>query len=356
MVKVSLENVSKYFGEVTAANKVNLTINDGEFFTFLGPSGCGKTTTMRMIAGLEFPSDGKILYDEKDVTQLPSFKRNTGMVFQNYALWPHMKVRENVAYGLEVRKTPKDEVTRRVQEVIDLVGLNGMGDRFPNQLSGGQQQRVALARVLVIEPDILLLDEPLSNLDAKLRVEMREEIKYIQRKLGITTIYVTHDQEEAMAVSDRIAIQNHGKIMQVGTPKEIYDKPENLFIATFIGKGALIEGVVDELGEYVKVTIGESYLEGVNTGDTELEDAQHVACVIRPESFFLEPPAEPHNVLEGVIEWCAFVGPLVEVKVKIGETSLMIDAPTNREYNARETLRVYVPKDKTLVFPWVSQY
>jgi len=356
MVKVSLENVSKYFGEVIAANKLNLNINDGEFFTFLGPSGCGKTTTMRMIAGLEFPSEGKIVYDDKDVTQLPSFKRNTGMVFQNYALWPHMKVRENVAYGLEVRKTPKDEVDRRVQEVIDLVGLKGMGDRFPNQLSGGQQQRVALARVLVIEPDILLLDEPLSNLDAKLRVEMREEIKDIQRKLGITTIYVTHDQEEAMAVSDRIAIQNYGKIMQVGTPKEIYDKPENLFIATFIGKGALIEGMVEELGEYAKVTIGDSYLEGVNTGDSELEDAQHVACVIRPESFFLEAPDEPHNVLEGIIEWSAFVGPLVEVKVKISETSLMIDAPTNREYVAGETLKVYVPKDKTIVLPWVSQF
>jgi spermidine/putrescine ABC transporter ATP-binding subunit len=356
MVKVSLENVSKYFGEVIAANKVNLNIKDGEFFTFLGPSGCGKTTTMRMIAGLEFPSDGKILYDEKDVTQLPSFKRNTGMVFQNYALWPHMKVRENVAYGLEVRKISKDEVDRRVQEVIDLVGLKGMGDRFPNQLSGGQQQRVALARVLVIEPDILLLDEPLSNLDAKLRVEMREEIKDIQRKLGITTIYVTHDQEEAMAVSDRIAIQNHGKIMQVGTPKEIYDKPENLFIATFIGKGALIEGMVEELGEYAKVTIGESYLEGVNTGESELEDAEHVACVIRPESFFLEAPDESHNILEGIIEWSAFVGPLVEVKVKIGETSLMIDAPTNREYVAGETLKVYVSKDKTIVLPWVSQF
>lgn len=356
MVKVSLENVSKYFGEVIAANKVNLTINDGEFFTFLGPSGCGKTTTMRMIAGLEFPSGGAIMYDDKDVTQLPSFKRNTGMVFQNYALWPHMKVRENVAYGLEVRKTSKDEVDRRVQDVIDLVGLKGMGDRFPNQLSGGQQQRVALARVLVIEPDILLLDEPLSNLDAKLRVEMREEIKDIQRKLGITTIYVTHDQEEAMAVSDRIAIQNHGKIMQVGTPKEIYDKPENLFIATFIGKGALIEGMVDELDEFAKVTIGESYLEGVNTGDSELEDAQHVACVIRPESFFLEALDEPHNVLDGVIEWSAFVGPLVEVKLKIGGTSLMIDAPTNREYIAGESLKVYVPKKKTIVLPWVSQY
>jgi ABC-type Fe3+/spermidine/putrescine transport system ATPase subunit len=240
LVNLTLEHVSKYFGEVNAAFKIDLTINDGEFFTFLGPSGCGKTTTMRMIAGLESPSDGKILYDGKDVTRLPPFKRNTGMVFQNYALWPHMKVRENIAYGLEVRKTPKEEVDRKVQDVIDLVGLSGMGDRFPNQLSGGQQQRVALARVLIIEPDILLLDEPLSNLDAKLRVEMREEIKDIQRKLGITTIYVTHDQEEAMAVSDRIAIQDHGKIMQVGTPKDIYDKPENLFIATFIGKGALI--------------------------------------------------------------------------------------------------------------------
>ena len=238
MVKVTLDNVSKFFGEVTAASKMNLTINDGEFFTFLGPSGCGKTTSMRMIAGLEFPSEGKIYYDGKDVTQLPSFKRNTGMVFQNYALWPHMKVNENIAYGLEVRKTPKEEIDRKVKETLNLVGLAGMGDRFPNQLSGGQQQRVALARVLVIEPDILLLDEPLSNLDAKLRVEMREEIKDIQKKLGITTIYVTHDQEEAMAVSDRIAIQNYGKIMQVGTPKEIYDKPDNLFIATFIGKGA----------------------------------------------------------------------------------------------------------------------
>ncbi len=355
MVNLTLEHVSKYYGEVNAAFKIDLTINDGEFFTFLGPSGCGKTTTMRMIAGLESPSDGKILYDEKDVTRLPPFKRNTGMVFQNYALWPHMKVRENIAYGLEVRKTPKAEVKRKVQDVIDLVGLTGMGDRFPNQLSGGQQQRVALARVLVIEPDILLLDEPLSNLDAKLRVEMREEIKAIQRKLGITTIYVTHDQEEAMAVSDRIAIQDHGKIMQVGTPKDIYDKPENLFIATFIGKGALIEGMVEGLGDYAKVTIGESFLEGVNTGDTKLEDAQHVACVMRPESFFLDAPEDPHNILEGEIEWSAFFGSRVEVKVKIGETSLLIDAPTNREYIAGETLKVYVPKDKTIVLPWTGK-
>ncbi len=353
MVKVVLENISKYFGEVTAADKINLTINHGEFFTFLGPSGCGKTTSMRMIAGLEFPTKGKIEYDDEDVTQFPSFKRNTGMVFQNYALWPHMKVNENVAYGLEIRKVPKDEITKKVNDTIKLVGLAGMGDRFPNQLSGGQQQRVALARVLVIEPNILLLDEPLSNLDAKLRVEMREEIKDIQKKLGITTIYVTHDQEEAMAVSDRIAIQNHGRIMQVGSPKEIYDKPENLFIATFIGKGALMEGMVDELGDYIKVNIGESHLEGVNTGKSTIEDAQHVACVMRPESFTLEEPDQPHNILEGTIEWSAFVGSRIEVKISIAKTSLLIDAPTNRDYVAGEKLKVYVPKDKTIVLPWV---
>ena len=354
MVKVTLENVTKRFGEIIAADDVNLTINDGEFFTLLGPSGCGKTTTMRMIAGLEFPTSGKIYYDGEDVTQEPSFKRNTGMVFQNYALWPHMKVDENVAYGLEVRKTPKDEVAKTVDDVLQLVGLAGMGGRFPNQLSGGQQQRVALARVLVIEPGILLLDEPLSNLDAKLRVEMREEIKSIQRKLGITTIYVTHDQEEAMAVSDRIAIQDHGRIMQVGSPKEIYNKPENLFIATFIGKGALIEGIVEELGETIKVNIGGPILEGVNTGHTPLEEAQHVACVIRPESFFLDEPDEPYNKLEGVIEWCAFVGAITEVKIIIGESSFMIDAPSDGDYAQGEKLTVYVPKVKTIVLPWMG--
>jgi len=351
MVKVTLENVTKCFGEVTAADNVNLTINDGEFFTFLGPSGCGKTTTMRMIAGLEYPTSGKIYYDGVDVTQEPSFKRNTGMVFQNYALWPHMKVDENVAYGLEVRKIPKEEVAKTVEKVLELVGLAGLGGRFPNQLSGGQQQRVALARVLVIEPGILLLDEPLSNLDAKLRVEMREEIKSIQRKLGITTIYVTHDQEEAMAVSDRIAIQDYGRIVQVGTPKEIYDKPENLFIATFIGKGALIEGMVEEVGETVKVNIGTSIIEGVNTGKTPLEKAQHVACVIRPESFFLDEPDTEFNTLEGTIEWCAFVGPTTEVKIIIGSSNFMIDGPTDRDYVQGEKLTVYVPKAKTIILP-----
>ena len=354
MVKVELKGVTKRFGEVVAADDMNLTINDGEFFTFLGPSGCGKTTSMRMIAGLEYPTQGTVLYDDKDVTQLPSFKRNTGMVFQNYALWPHMKVAENVAYGLDIRKVPKDEIKKKVEDVIELVGLKGMGDRFPNQLSGGQQQRVALARVLVIEPDILLLDEPLSNLDAKLRVEMREEIKDIQRKLGITTIYVTHDQEEAMAVSDRVAIQNHGKIMQVGTPQEVYNNPDNLFIATFIGKGALLEGNVVSTGEYISVDIDEAVLDGVNTGTVNLKIGDHAACVLRPENFHLTPIDEPHNTLNGDIEWSAFVGAVSEVKYKIGDESLMIDASPERDYVSGDTLKVYVPKSKTLILPWME--
>jgi multiple sugar transport system ATP-binding protein len=354
MVKVRLENVAKRFGDVMAADHVNLTINDGEFFTFLGPSGCGKTTTMRVVAGLEYPTEGKVYYDDVDVTQLPSFKRNTGMVFQNYALWPHMTVRENIAYGLKVRKLPKGEVDSRVEDIVELVHLGGMGERFPNQLSGGQQQRVALARVLVINPGILLLDEPLSNLDAKLRVEMREEIKEIQRRLGITTIYVTHDQEEAMAVSDRVAIQNHGKIMQVGTPQEVYNRPQNLFIAMFIGKGTLLEGKVESCGELTRVTVGDMTFEGVTTCDDKIAEGDKVACVLRPEDFSVAEPEEPSNVVEGAIEWSAFVGPITEVKIRVGGVSLLIDAPPDRDYLSGETLRLYLPKDKTIVLPWME--
>lgn len=354
MVKVELKNVTKLFDSVVAADNVNLIINDGEFFTFLGPSGCGKTTTMRIIAGLEYPTGGNVYYDEEEVTQLPSYKRNTGMVFQNYALWPHMKVFENVAYGLEIRKMPKENIKRLVDDILNLVGLSGMGDRFPNQLSGGQQQRVALARVLVIEPDILLLDEPLSNLDAKLRVEMREEIKDIQRKLGITTIYVTHDQEEAMAVSDRLAIQNYGKIMQVGSPHEIYNKPDNLFIATFIGKGALLKGEAKVVDNVISADVGEAILEGINTGIKKISTGDQVACVLRPEDFHLKEPDKPYNVLTGVIEWSAFIGPVSEIKLRIGDETILIEAPPERDYDSGEELKVYIPKDKTIILPWME--
>jgi iron(III) transport system ATP-binding protein len=245
--QVELKGVSKRFGSVTGVEQLNLTIREGEFFTLLGPSGCGKTTTLRMIAGFHAPSQGRIRFDGKDVTEVPPQKRGTGMVFQNYALFPHMTVFENVAFGLQVRKIPKSERKERVEQALDLVRLGGYGDRRIAQLSGGQQQRVALARALVVRPRILLLDEPLSNLDARLRDEMRSEILSLQRSLGITTIYVTHDQVEALSMSDRIAVFHQGSCRQTGTPEQIYNQPADAFVASFIGETNLLSATVEEV-------------------------------------------------------------------------------------------------------------
>ena len=350
MVEIELRNLTKLFGDVVAADHVNLTIEDGEFFTLLGPSGCGKTTTMRMIAGLEFPTEGQVLFDGQDVTGLPSFERNTGMVFQNYALWPHLKVFENVAYGLNVRKIPKDQVKERVLDALDQVELEGLEDRFPTQLSGGQQQRVALARVLVINPAVLLLDEPLSNLDAKLRVQMRKEIKALQRRLKITTVYVTHDQEEAMSVSDRIAIQDHGKVRQIGSPTEIYNVPLDIFIATFMGRGTLLEGEVTSTEGGVYMSIGNITLQGLDsTGSIKPGDV--VACVIRPENYCIDEPIEPSNVLEGMVEWTSFIGPYTEVRLDVDGNKVLVDVPPGMEAPVGGRLKVYIPYKNTIMLP-----
>src|SRR5512147_1987619 len=240
-MKVVLKGISKVFGSLRAVDGVSLVVEDGDFFTLLGPSGCGKTTLLRVIAGFYPPDGGEIRFGERLMNAVPPHRRETGMVFQNYALFPHLNVRENIAYGLRVRKVARAEMDARIGDMIRSVRLEGLEKRFPSQLSGGQQQRVALARALVISPQILLMDEPLSNLDAKLRVAMREEIRRIQKELGITTIYVTHDQEEAMAVSDRIAILNRGRLEQVGTPAEIYYRPASRFAAEFMGSSNIIE-------------------------------------------------------------------------------------------------------------------
>jgi ABC-type Fe3+/spermidine/putrescine transport system ATPase subunit len=348
MVEIELEGITKRFGDVTAAGDINLTIEDGEFFTFLGPSGCGKTTTMRIVAGLEYPDEGRVLFDGRDVTQLPSFRRNTGMVFQNYALWPHLKVFENIAYGLKTRKVAKEEIKDRVEDALELVHLGGLGDRFPSQLSGGQQQRVALARVLVINPSLLLLDEPLSNLDAKLRVEMREEIKDLQKKLGITTIYVTHDQEEAMTISDRIAVQNLGVVQQVGTPHEIYNYPVDIFIATFIGRGTIIEGKIHAVDDKARVLVGGEIVCGVDTA-SNLTDGDSAMCLMRPENFTLEDPGERSNVLEGTVEWEAFIGPYKEVKLNVEGRTVLVDVPPETDTGIGNKLRVYIPHSETIV-------
>ncbi len=235
MAKITLENLSKHFGPVIAVNEINLTIEDGEFFALLGPSGCGKTTTLRLIAGLEKPTKGRILIDEQDVTALTPRERDVAMVFQDYALYPHMTILDNIAYPLKVRGVPREERVRRVREVAENLQIGELLDRRPGQLSGGQQQRAAVARAVVHHPRVFLFDEPLSNLDAKLRLEARAFLKHLQREVGVTSVYVTHDQAEAMALADRIAVMNHGRILQVGSPLEVYRHPRNTFVAQFLG-------------------------------------------------------------------------------------------------------------------------
>ncbi|HCN28152.1 MAG TPA: spermidine/putrescine ABC transporter ATP-binding protein, partial [Verrucomicrobiales bacterium] len=244
MVHISIREVSKRFGRQTVLDRVSLEIEAGELFFLLGPSGCGKTTLLRHVAGFYQPDEGRIFFDEDDVTRLPVHKRDTGMMFQSYALWPHLNVAQNVAFGLEERRRPQAEIEHRVNEALELVQLGGLGARRIAQLSGGQQQRVALARALAIQPQVLLLDEPLSALDAKIRVNLRQEIRSIQRQLGITTIFVTHDQEEAMTMSNRIAVMSNGYVQQIGSPREIYEHPQNRFVADFIGETNFLEGSV----------------------------------------------------------------------------------------------------------------
>ena len=252
--EVRIEHLSKKFGELYAVRDVSLHIRKGDFYTFLGPSGCGKTTLLRMIAGFTTPEEGAIYFGDERVNDVPPWERNIGMVFQSYALWPHMTVFDNIAFGLKERKIPKPSVQEKVYAALEMVNLEGMEKRRPSQLSGGQQQRVALARTLVIEPRLLLLDEPLSNLDAKLRVQMRNELLRIQRELGITTIYVTHDQEEALAISTQIAVMSEGEVIQQGSPKDIYEAPWNQTVADFVGISKFLEGKVTKIdGDYVQL-------------------------------------------------------------------------------------------------------
>lgn len=311
MVGIRIESVTKRFGDVTAVDAAEFEIAKGELFFLLGPSGCGKTTLLRLIAGFHRPDSGRIFFDERPIDNVPPHKRNTGMVFQSYALWPHMTVAENVAYGLDVRRVPPSERDDRVGRALETVRMAAYADRRPNQLSGGQQQRVAVARALVVEPDAILLDEPLSNLDAKLRVEMRQEIRRIHRETGITTVYVTHDQKEALSMAQRLAVMRDGKIEQVGAPREVYTRPRNTFVAQFIGEINFIEGTLASgPGEahgaqppsagkqtqdaqsgatVVHTAIGDvvaaSSPPGLSPGDS-------VLCAIRPEAMVVAPERE----------------------------------------------------------------
>jgi iron(III) transport system ATP-binding protein len=320
---VTIEQVSFGYGAAPVLDKVSLAVGKGEFFAFLGPSGSGKTTLLRLIAGFGTPDQGRILVGDQDVTHRPPWLRNVGMVFQNYALWPHMTVAGNVAFGLEQRRMPRDEIRRRVGAVLELVGLGKYGDRRPAQLSGGQQQRVALARTLVIEPEVLLLDEPLSNLDAKLRVEMRAELIALQRKTGLTTIYVTHDQEEANATADRMAVLDQGRIQQIGAPLDLYDRPANRFVAGFLGAANLIDGTIEREGG--QAVFRTPALSLALTGNPQVG----AACLaFRPQSATLADAAmtSAPSALPGQVASREFLGTLVRYHVAIGPHRILVDA------------------------------
>jgi iron(III) transport system ATP-binding protein len=304
-MNIGLCAVLKRFGTTAAVDGVSLEISDGELFTLLGPSGCGKTTLLRLIAGFYPPDAGEIRFGDRRVERLAPYERNIGMVFQNYALWPHMTVRGNVTYGLKLRRLTGAEIERRLAAGLAKVNLGGLEDRYPGQLSGGQQQRVALARALVLNPDILLLDEPLSNLDAKIRVQVRGEIRALQRELGITTVYVTHDQEEALSLSDRVAVMRDGRVQQVAAPKALYERPANRFVADFVGTNNFIPGVCKERSDAHALV--ETALGPVRARPTA-DLAAGAACVlaVRPENLALDGAGE--NVVDGRVRLAAYLG------------------------------------------------
>ena len=343
--EVIIKDAVKRYGDFTALNGVSLNIKEGEFFTLLGPSGCGKTTLLRMIAGFNSIEAGDFYFGEKRINDVPAHKRDIGMVFQNYAIFPHLTVKENVAYGLKARKVGKKETEERVAEALKLVQIEHLADRKPNELSGGQQQRVALARAFVIEPSVLLMDEPLSNLDAKLRVQMRTVIKKLQRRLGITTIYVTHDQEEALAISDRIAVMKDGNIMQIGTPNEIYAKPQNPFVAGFIGVSNFMDCDVDG----GKVTIeGELTIEI----PVQKEFKGKGKLSARPEQLFFSDSGMPGKIL-----FSTFLGDFIEYEVELDNgQSLIVNEYTKDTATVHEDgAKVFLSFDPNRISLYVAE-
>ena len=319
-MRIAVANLTKRFGALAAVSDVSLTIEEGELFTLLGPSGCGKTTLLRLIAGFYAPDTGTIRFGDRVVNDVPPHERGIGMVFQNYALWPHMTVAQNVSYGLKLRKVSTSDIADRVHGVLEKVKLGGLGERYPGQLSGGQQQRVALARALVLNPEILLLDEPLSNLDAKIRIQVRAEIRKLQKELGITTLYVTHDQEEALTLSDRIAVFNQGKVFQVGPPKALYEQPATRFVADFIGINNLVDGTVRSVegpdrGLRVDTALGE--IAAIH--DAPLKPGDRCVICIRPENLAVNGAAGVgRNHFKGKISFAAYLGNTLRYDVDLG--------------------------------------
>ncbi|HYK86981.1 MAG TPA: ABC transporter ATP-binding protein [Ktedonobacteraceae bacterium] len=359
MAFLELEGITKYFGQLTAVDAVSLSVEQGEFLTLLGPSGCGKTTILRMVAGFEVPSAGNILLDDEDITRRPASKRPMGMVFQSYALFPHMTAEQNIAFGMNIKHQPKDVIKRRCAELLELVGLGEKGNSYPHQLSGGQQQRVALARALAVEPKVLLLDEPLSALDAKVRVSLRNEIRRIQQQLKMTAIYVTHDQEEALAISDRIAVMAKGRIEQLDQPEEIYSNPRTVFAATFVGTSNHFNGILTSASE--GLCQAENQVLHVPPTN-QLHNGDKVLVLVRPEEVSLSEAGSAiedsvsgnGNHIAGTIELRTFLGPFTRFHVRVNDTTVLTaDIPSQQARNffvAQNVVLSFVP-DACQVLP-----
>jgi iron(III) transport system ATP-binding protein len=354
MTPIRIQDVSKRFGATLAVDHVSLDITAGELFFLLGPSGCGKTTLLRTLAGFVQPDSGEVYFGEERVTYLPPRSRDAGMVFQTFALWPHLSVSANVAYGLQVRGVARAEVARRVERALKLVRMEGLGERRPNQLSGGQQQRVALARAMVIEPRVLLLDEPLSDLDARLRDEMREEIRRLHEATHLTMVYVTHDQKEALTLANRLAVMERGRLVQVGSPRDVYDRPVNRFVAGFLGDSNFISGTVREIekdGCVVDTPLGT--LTGLVSLDGSGKGTQ-VLCSIRPHALALNPSADGANRIAATVEQVTYLGEWLQVRVRaMGGTGLdVVSLPhMGGRLVAGEAVTLGVPREQVVVLP-----
>ncbi|MFN2127748.1 MAG: ABC transporter ATP-binding protein [Anaerolineales bacterium] len=327
---VELKNVIKKFGQVTAVNNVSLKILDGEFFSLLGPSGCGKTTTLRLIGGFELPTEGQILIQGEPQGFKPPFRRPVNTVFQNYALFPHMNVFQNVAFGLQMQKIPKAEIEKRVNETLEMVHLPKMGNRKPNQLSGGQQQRIALARALINQPQVLLLDEPLGALDLKLRKAMQLELKDLQQRVGITFIYVTHDQEEALTMSDRIAVMEFGKVLQLGSPEEIYEKPANVFVADFIGETNFVDARVISINSNDVDLLLEDKFNVTSLLVSNLSTNQEVSLAVRPEKLSITRSRTEGISIPGIVKEVIYIGTDIRYEVTISDKTTVAIREQNR--------------------------
>jgi iron(III) transport system ATP-binding protein len=358
---IHLKNIVKRFGALEAVNQVSLDIRDGELFTLLGPSGCGKTTILGLIGGFYKPDQGEVYFGEKEVSSVPPYLRNIGMVFQNYALWPHMTIFDNVAYGLKLKKVSKKEIAGRVDKVFSMVNLTGLEKRYPGQLSGGQQQRVALARALVLNPDVLLLDEPLSNLDAKIRQTVRAEIRKLQNELAITSIYVTHDQEEALTISDRIAVLDKGAVQQLGRPRDLYERPENPFVADFIGINNLIAGEVAKIDpENKRMTVQTPFGPIRCPHEKQFHPGDKCQVSIRPETASIcgldvTPTEEPMNQLSGTVSFVSYIGNTIRYDIELDREHIFkvdVQNPWNQQpFPLNKRVKVFFPIQITLGIP-----